>query len=100
MLLYADDMVLYYGDKNTEVVNKVLNNEFQTVLNWLHENDLIVNLKPGKTETVLFGTPQKIKKAENLKVIGNYTQINTVTKYKYLGTILDNILVSFKPPTR
>ena len=78
MLLYADDMVLFFGDKNTDSVNEVLNAEFQNVLNWLRENDLIVNLKPGKTESILFGTSQKLKKVENLVVIGNCTKINTV----------------------
>ena len=81
MLLYADDMVLFLGDKNTDSVNEVLSAEFQNVLNWLRENDLIVNLKPGKTESILFGTSQKLKKVENLVVIGNCTKINTVSKY-------------------
>ena len=95
MLLYADDMVMYYSNKNAETINNVLNNEFQKVLNWLRENDLIINLKPGKTETMLFGSQQKLKKADKLSITGDLTPINPVDEYEYLGTIIDKTL-SFK----
>ena len=56
-------MVLYYGDRNSELVNKVLNDEFQDVLNWLQENDLTINLNPGKTNCY-FWHSSEIKKTE------------------------------------
>jgi len=52
----------------------------------------VINLKKGKTETILFGTTPKLKKAENLKLTYNGVGINVTTEYKYLGSIVDSKL--------
>ena len=56
ILLYADDMVIFSSHKNPQYLREVLNADFQNLLRWLRSNDLIINLKPGKTETILFAT--------------------------------------------
>ena len=92
MLLYADDMVIYYANQNSEVIEKVLNDEFHHIGNWLRENRLIINLMAGKTESILFGTPQKLAKSTKIKVFLNVVLIKNVEMYEYLGMILDQSL--------
>ena len=60
--------------------------------NYLETNELIINLKKGKTECMLFGTAKRIAtlpKVRELKIYYNGTLINSTTSYKYLGTLLD-----------
>ena len=56
---------------------------------WCQKNDLIVNLKPGKTEIVLFGTAQKLRTQPSREVSINGETINRVNQYKYLGVTFD-----------
>ena len=60
--------------------------------NWLTDNDLSLNLKKGKTETMIFGTSIRVKKAAppNIQIKG--TSINQTSSYKYLETYLDSTL--------
>lgn len=62
------------------------------IYNWLRNNDLSLNLKKGKTETMIFGTPARIKKAAPLNVIVNGSSLNQTTSYKYLGVNLDSTI--------
>ena len=48
-----------------------------------------MNCKKGKTEAMLFGTARKLSKCTELNVDYNGIKINNTTKYKYLGTQLD-----------
>ena len=58
--------------------------------NWFKENNLVINLKKGKTEYVLYGTSQKLKKKSNTNCNINGYNINQTHSYKYLGVTLDN----------
>ena len=49
ILMYADDTVLFYGDKDSTAIQDVLTNEADRVASWLRENNLALNLKKGKT---------------------------------------------------
>ena len=64
---------------------------------YLETNELIINLKKGKTECVLFGTAKRIStfevKTQELKVYCNNVRINLTTTYTYLGTLLDHHMV-------
>ena len=53
---------------------------------WLDKNHLILNLKKGKTELVLYGLPQMMTKVKRqIKIhIGN-VPINESNSYTYLG---------------
>ena len=60
---------------------------------WFRENELILNLKKGKTEALLFGTAQRIRKfTEPLCIAHDDGQINITSTYKYLGVHLDSSL--------
>jgi len=56
-------------------------------------NELLLNLKKGKTESMLFGTPQRLNKhGRKLIITHNGTVINFVTEYVYLGNLVDKHL--------
>ena len=59
----------------------------------LIENELIINLKKGKTEALLFGTSQRVSKQhENFNVRFREDNISITTSYKYLGVELNQSL--------
>ena len=62
------------------------------VHNWLTDNDLSLNLKKGKTETIILGTSIRVKKVAQLNIQIKGTSINQTSLYKYLGTHLDSTL--------
>ena len=53
---YADDSVIYVADKDVGVINSKLTKDMDAIAKWLDQNALIINLKKGKTESLLFGT--------------------------------------------
>ena len=55
ILLYADYTVLYCSDKDPLAIQSKLNLNLDKMATWFHENNLILNLKEGKTECMLFG---------------------------------------------
>ena len=68
-----------------------LTKETQHVDNWLKENDLIMNLDKGRTESMLLGSSRKILN-KSLKIYINDSLINFTTKFKYLGVVVDQTL--------
>ena len=91
---YADDTAIFYSNKDAEVIQTVLNNEFSSMTNWLRNNELIINTKRGKTEVILFGTSKRLCKLNNprLKIVNSFETINYTKSYKYLGLILNQTL--------
>ena len=59
MMMYADDTVIFYSNKNIAQIHENLQSDFNSFVNWLEHNELIINTKIGKTETKLFGTGKK-----------------------------------------
>lgn len=92
VLLYADDTVVYYSSKSSKEVESVLNNEVQRIADWMNENCLIINLKKGKTEFVMYGAHQNLRKQDACTIKINATSINKEDNYIYLGVNLDNHL--------
>ena len=97
ILMYADDTVLYVAGKEIDSIENKLSKEMDNLSEWLRCNELILNLKKGKTESILFGTAQRIAKQRNepLKVAISQptpTVINNTTVYKYLGVQVDTKL--------
>ena len=63
--LYADDTVIYYSDKNVNVIESVLNTELQALDKWMSHNKLLVNY--DKTVSMLLGTRHMLSKCDALK---------------------------------
>jgi hypothetical protein len=91
IMMYADDTVIYVSGKHEEEIRRKLSNDFSRVAEWLKANELIINMKPGKTECMLFGTSQKAKNRE-LEINYQHTKISNTLSYKYLGIQLDKSL--------
>ena len=84
--MYADDTVIYISDKSFSTIRSNLTEDFPRVPTWLEENQLIVNLRNGKTECMLFETSQRTKN-KVLDVALN-SILSETNSYKYLGVQL------------
>ena len=71
---------------------KKLNANILQVHNWLTDNDLSLNLKKNKTETMIFATSIRVKKAARLNMQIKETSVNQTSPNKYLETPLDSTL--------
>ena len=93
---YADDTVLYVADKETQSIQTQLVMDMESIAVWLKENELIINLKKGKTESLLLGTAKRRNmQSEPLEVTipcPDRITINGPNEYKYLGVYVDGTL--------
>ena len=89
LLLYADDSAFLVSDKNPLGIGISLSKELESCRQWLIDNKLSLNL--GKTESILFGSKGKLKKAESFEVRCNGEMIKSSTSVKYLGVTLDPV---------
>ena len=48
VLLYADDMVIFFASKNVSLIESTLTKHLQQISDWLIKNQLIIYLKAGK----------------------------------------------------
>ena len=64
----------------------------QNLLSHFRKNELVINLKKGKTETMLFRTTKRLKTAGEVTVFYNNQRNNFIETYKYLGNIVDHHL--------
>ena len=87
-LQYADDTFIFFAGSDAIEIEKVLREEINNINIYFENNELIVNLKKGKTETMLFGTSKRIGK-KTIDIEMNNTKINHATSYCYLGNELD-----------
>ena len=89
ILMYTNDTVLLHSSPSSKNVAKTISHDGASLFSWFQKNDLIVNLKPVKTETVLFGTALKLLTQPSAEVSINGETINSVNQYKYLGVTFD-----------
>jgi hypothetical protein len=94
ILMYADDTVLYYAHKDVKIIEQKLTEDMSRLSEWFENNELIVSLKKGKTECMLFGTGRNLSKNKEheLNIMYNNTVVNYTTSYTYLGVLLDQTL--------
>ena len=89
IIKYADDTGIFFADKDYNKVERALCSDVNILSEWFTENELSLNLKPVKTELLVFGTNQRLAKIpKNLKVIYNHQVINVTNSYKYHGVEL------------
>ena len=95
ILIYADDTVIFTSHRDINIIKGHLNEDINNLSKWLSQNELIMNIKKGKTESTLFGTGKRLSKlgtpSLNINVNGNH--INFTDSYKYLGVYLDSTLL-------
>ena len=92
VLLYADDTALIVSGMDIHEIEQTLATELKCVRDWLIDNKPSLHL--GKTESILFGTKQKLNKQGhvnlNITCAGNIMQ--SKSQVKYLGVELDQFL--------
>ena len=72
-VIYADDTVIYVPGKDVFIIESGLTDDMNRIENWCAQNELILNLKRGKNEAMLFGTSKRlVTQPENLNVIFTY----------------------------
>ena len=59
-VIYADDTVIYVPGKDMFVIESRLSADMERIMHWCTNNELILNLKKGKTEAMLFGTSKRL----------------------------------------
>ena len=91
IIMYADDTVIFTSAKEHEEVQQKLSDDFKRVAHWLEFNELIMNMKAGKTECMIFDTSHRTKNKE-LNITFRQNTISNRSKYKYLGVTLDQSL--------
>ena len=62
------------------------------MLSYFRKNELVINLKKGKTETILLGTTKRLKTAVGIDILYNNQRINFSETYKYLGNMVNHHL--------
>ncbi|KAK2552043.1 hypothetical protein P5673_027065 [Acropora cervicornis] len=85
LLNNVDDIVIFTAAKDLASIQKHLSEDCHNLSAWFLGNELVLNLKKGKTECMIFGTAKRLNAL-------NGTLINTTSSYKYLGVNLDSSL--------
>ena len=90
--MYADDTNLCFKPKDLFRLNEALNEDLSLLDAWLINNKLSLNV--AKTQSMLVSTKAKRraldKSNQNLQAKINGTELEVVSKIKYLGLLLDN----------
>ena len=55
MLMYAEDTVLLFSHSSTKTIEEKPSHEGIKLFNWFADKNLVLNLKSGKTELVIYG---------------------------------------------
>ena len=90
LLLYADDSGILVSGKSRADIEHALEEDLHLVSQWLVDNKLSLHL--GKTESILFGSKQRIGPNKSLVIKCNGTEINSTSSVKYLGATIDQFL--------
>ena len=73
---YADDTVILFAGKNGADIAYALNADLESIGAYCVTNELLLNLKAGKTESMLFGSSQRLSRyGKNLNITYENTPI-------------------------
>ena len=87
--LYADDTAIFSYGYGVQAVQTQLENDILVLCEWMNENGLVVNT--DKTKVMLFSSRRK-KNPVKLQIKMDGKLIENVTKFKYLGVIVNQNL--------
>ena len=90
LLLCADDSIILFSHKDSQVISKKLGRELESCSNWLVDDKLSLHM--GKTECIPFGSKRKLKRVNNFQVSCNNHIISSQKSVKYLGLNINQSL--------
>ena len=67
IIKYADDTVILYADKDAQNIEDALNEDMNLIRDYCYHNELLLNLKKGKTEVMLLERRKGLEKVEKPK---------------------------------
>lgn len=80
--MFVDDTVNDYSHKDIEVIENNLLDDLANITSWLQQNQLIINMKKGKTESMLFGTRKRLSTLKDqINLECNGSNFNFTTKH-------------------
>ena len=90
MMLYADDTIVYFGDRSKDKVEEILTNELDMVARWVLQNGLSMNLE--KTQFTGMARRRESGEANQLNIMVNGKPLVKSDVVKYLGVYVDSNL--------
>ncbi|KAG7298799.1 hypothetical protein JYU34_017232 [Plutella xylostella] len=99
--MFADDTCLMYAGKDAISIEKHLQDDFDNVTKWAHDNGIILNTE--KTKLLLIKSSYRKQDVTEIKIKGHSyeclhsnmlscscLEIENVVKFRYLGLVVDN----------
>lgn len=99
--MYADDTCIMYSGTDQYSIQKAVQQDFDNLVRWSHDNGIIINLNKTKCMAIL--SPYNKNKIINIHIIGHEyeclhrymkdckcNRLVNVTYYKYLGLTINN----------
>ena len=100
IIKFADDTVLNVAGNDIETIKSHVPDDLNLLAEWFKEIELILNLKKGKTEAMIFGTAKRLAMLyRGLKVKYQHHNVKITTSYRYLGVDIGPTLTSNKNAT-
>ena len=92
VIVYADDTVIFVPGKDLAIIEARLSADMQRIHEWCTDNELILNLSKGKTESMLLGTSKRLSKQPPvMKYINKWNLHGGKTTMLYLNLSGHNI---------
>ena len=91
MTMFADDMVFYCHENSPTNLQSKLNADLAASTSWLHDNKLLT-LNVTKSKFMVIGGRNKLSQFNDTALVSNNDQLENVTKFKYLGEIINQHL--------
>ena len=68
IITYADDAVIFTSSSDIDVIQNDLTQDLDDLSAWFRDNELIFNLKKGKSEVMLFGTGKRLNLLQGCQI--------------------------------
>lgn len=88
--MFADDIIIFLGDRNVKKVERKLNIDLENVVRWLRKNALKLNTT--KMKFMIIHDMHKLNMTNVCDIKIENIQIKETNEIKYLGVIIDNHL--------
>ena len=85
--LYTDDVELHFSHSDLHVVETCLQSDLDAVATWLNSSHVCLNV--GKSNIMLIGSHQRVADNTLHVSVGG----NRLTQVRYLGVIIDSVLI-------